>query len=144
MALTLEQAQIRLSNIATGDTESLRNLINELSVEASGNKTILYSGMGEDFSKTLSNNPDIRIIDNTQAFRFLKKIEDAESEIQNQFKRILGTQNFDRGTPANQFLYGADGNPRTQGAWGIISKNFVEAGSGDLFIYAGDKKRLVL
>ncbi len=45
MALTLEEAQIRLSSIATGDTESLKNLISELSVEASGSKTILYSGM---------------------------------------------------------------------------------------------------
>ena len=52
MALTLEEAQIRLSSIATGDTESLKNLISELSVEASGSKTILYSGMGEDFSKS--------------------------------------------------------------------------------------------
>lgn len=52
MALTLEQAQTRLINIATGDTEALKNLINELSVEASGSKTILYSGMGEDFSKS--------------------------------------------------------------------------------------------
>jgi hypothetical protein len=103
MALTLEQAQTRLINIATGDTEALKNLINELSVEASGSKTILYSGMGEDFSKNLSNNSDIRIIDSTQAFEFLKEVE-KPSEIQNQFKRILGTQNFDRGTPANEFL----------------------------------------
>ncbi len=75
MTLTLEQAQVRLGNIATGDTEALKNLINELSVEASGNKTILYSGMGEDFSKTLSNNPDIRFIDNTQAFEFLEGLK---------------------------------------------------------------------
>jgi hypothetical protein len=63
MALTLEEAQIRLSSIAIGDTEALKNLINELNVEASGSKTILYSGMGDDFSKNLSNNPDIRILE---------------------------------------------------------------------------------
>jgi hypothetical protein len=119
MALTLEQAQTRLSSIATGDTEALKNLINELSIEASGSKTILYSGMGEDFSKNLSNNPDIRIIDNTQAFKFLKAVE-SPSSIQEEFKRILETDDFDRVTPANEFLYGIDGNPRTKGAchWG--------------------------
>ncbi len=31
MALTLEEAQTRLSSIATGDTEALKNLINEFS-----------------------------------------------------------------------------------------------------------------
>ena len=75
MALTLEQAKTKLRNIATDDIEALKNLINELSIEVSGSKTILYSGMGEDFSKSLSNNPDIRIIDNTKAFEFLKEVE---------------------------------------------------------------------
>ena len=43
MALTLEQAKTRLINIATGDTEALKNLINDLSIEASGNKTFILN-----------------------------------------------------------------------------------------------------
>ncbi len=42
MALSYEQAKNRLENITT--KEQLRALINELSVESSGSKTILYSG----------------------------------------------------------------------------------------------------
>ena len=42
MALTAQQANQALANVTTVD--QLRNLINQLSIEASGKTTVLYSG----------------------------------------------------------------------------------------------------
>lgn len=43
MALTLEQLQTKLRNIAIWYREALKNLINELSVEVSGSKTFILN-----------------------------------------------------------------------------------------------------
>ncbi len=67
MALTTKKANDAIQELIDEGKlteESLKDIINQLDTYAGdGKKTILYSGMGEDFSKSLSNNPDIRIIE---------------------------------------------------------------------------------
>ncbi len=76
MSLTAEQANALLGSITT--REQLRDLINQLDIHSSGSITVLYSGYtanGLDNSQIiqgmLHNGDDIRVIDTTEAARFL-------------------------------------------------------------------------
>lgn len=76
MALTAQQANDALNGVNTVD--QLRDLINQLSIEADGKTTILYSGNTADgvsnaqiVQGMLNNGDDIRVIDKTEAAKFL-------------------------------------------------------------------------
>jgi hypothetical protein len=76
MVLTAQQANQELAKVTTVD--QLRNLINQLSIEAEGKTTILYSGStangvsnADIIQGMLRNGDDIRVIDNTEAEKFL-------------------------------------------------------------------------
>ena len=79
MAYTIEQAKLELKNLTSNSTlDDIRNIINNLDVtdiKASKDaKTVLYSGMGSSFPESLANNPDVRIINNTQAFPLVPNV----------------------------------------------------------------------
>ncbi|KXB20745.1 hypothetical protein [Xylella fastidiosa] len=76
MSLTAEQANALLGSITT--QEQLRDLINQLDIHSSGSITVLYSGNtanGVNNSQILQgmlyNGDAIRVIDTTEAARFL-------------------------------------------------------------------------
>jgi hypothetical protein len=76
MALSAQEANARLATITT--KEQLRDLINQLDISASGKTTILYSGVTADgishaqiIQGMLRNGGDIRVIDQTEASKFL-------------------------------------------------------------------------
>ncbi len=83
MSYTINDANIELEKIISGERvatlDELNKIFSNLDVtDVNGNtnaKTILYSGMGSSFSESLVNNPDVRILNNTQAFEFLEGLK---------------------------------------------------------------------
>jgi len=151
--LTAEEAQQKLNSISS--PEELKTLIDDLSVEVEGKtpnaQTVLYSGqiIKEDtrintssIASELSDNPNFRLIDDTEADRFLASVyikdeshpdfkmgEDLRKELTEHF----GGNPLDRGTPSNTYYNQANG-----GAWDSVSKNFVESTQGHVVTLLGD------
>ena len=86
MTLTFEQANALLDqNIFSANSTAtqaekiaaLRDIINKLDITTTGNVTVLYSGMiNSDIHSTqairdMKNNPNVRVLDNTEAFKFV-------------------------------------------------------------------------
>ncbi len=151
MALTIKQANLEIQKLIdeqanTGKKvitkDALNNIINQLSVDAGGGKTTVLYSAAEDLTKGLVDNPDVRILDKIQASKFLIQAKelsgDGKSNSFTDALTILYNEEPDlefsgaNTNKANIFVNGIDGDPRTPGAWDTISKNFVEAGSGDI------------
>ncbi|MGQ0597916.1 S8 family serine peptidase [Aquabacterium sp.] len=136
---TIAEATARLASITT--EAQLLGLINELSVNATGKVTLLYSGAfgtdangskvksGDVVTKLLNDGADIRVIDKTDAAKFLDIRENLA--LKATLERVFGTNPEFQGTTANNFLYKAEG-----GAWATTSKRFVEATEGAVTILA--------
>ena len=98
MSYTINDANIELEKIISGERvatlDELNKIFSNLDVtDVNGNtnvKTILYSGIGSSFFESLVNNPDVRIINNTEAFKFLEEALVANEPIYNDFLRIFG------------------------------------------------------
>lgn len=139
MAYTMEQANTLLANINT--EAGLRALISQLDITSTGQVTVLYSGMmGDNVSNSsiiqgmLSNGDDIRVLDKTEAYKFL---DISQNEALADALRIIfdGSDPDIVGSTANQFLYGnidANGNRIPNGAWDNISGRFVAASEGEI------------
>ena len=133
-------------NISLKDKEDLlRGIIERLDVSTHGSTTVLYSGpieieLGENGRGTghlvneLKNNADIRLLDNTEAFKFLNLNKDQDNAaLRHALESIFGDDPISPGSRANQFLYGNNTTPRTaKGAWDIISRNFAKGASGNV------------
>jgi hypothetical protein len=105
MALTMAQANQILATIST--EAELRNLIAQLDVGgATGKATILYSGTdngvysGDLVKAAYENGADIRVLDNTEASRFLSL--EFNSQLAPELERIFGTRANQPGTSANK------------------------------------------
>ena len=139
MGYTVEQANAELRKIVEGKLPAtkaeLTRIIENLSVETSGQKTVLYSGMDMNEIDKLTKDPKLRILNNTEAYKFLDKIQD-NKDFADAWKKITGEKNpnFDNhSSPVGKFIGGEDpvnGKPRKMGAWDIISKNFVKTTKG--------------
>ena len=131
--------------------EYLKTVINNLDTETlkNGSKigtTVLYSGAiipngastGEIISKPgLKNNSNLRVLDNTPAFDFLDfdggEMQPRNESLKKALISIFGDTDFDRGTPANDFLFGEWKNGiRSPGAFDIISNNFAAGAKGSV------------
>jgi len=150
MALTAQQANQALANVTTVD--QLRSIINQLAIEASGKTTVLYSGTtanGVDNSSLiqgmLRNGDDIRVIDNTEAAKFLQLDKDLPNHNEVLADKLAklglsGDPIRDRNSPANKFLFGdvdANGTRIPNGAWDNISGRFVDATVGEVRTLSG-------
>jgi len=151
--LSAEEAHQQLNSISS--PEELKTLIDNLSVEIEGKtpraQTVLYSGAiikdntrinTSDIASELSNNPNLRLINNTEADRFLASIyikdeshpdfkmgEDLREVLEKQF----GGNPLQRGTPSNTYYNQANG-----GAWDKVSENFVQNSKGEVITLIGD------
>lgn len=148
MYISAQEANIELSKITT--EAELRSLISSLDVSAAGKVTLLYGGdVGGNISSNsvisgmLANGDDIRVIDTTEAAKFLN-IDVASSsqntELANTLKRIFGDDPSVRGTSANQFLFGtkdSNGARLPNGAWDNVSGRFVDATVGEVRTLTG-------
>jgi hypothetical protein len=152
MSLTLQQANQALANVTTAD--ELRSLINQLSVESdpSGKVTILYSGWSttndmvsnsQIIQAMLKNGEDIRIIDNTDAAKFLQlndKLPGFNEVLAAKLDSIVGGDPGERSSPANKFLFGdvdAKGTRIPNGAWDNVSARFVADTVGEVRTITG-------
>jgi len=150
MSLTKEEANARLKDINT--PEELRELLENLSVETSGNKTLLVSGNSNINGNSIStdgiakeikdNYPDIRVIKRTDAYDFLDLKEN--KLLRETLRRIYGTNPRDRDTTAGQFIGGTinpDGSRNNDGAWDIVSRRFVEETKGEVIFFIGESAK---
>jgi len=150
MALTAQQANQELAKVTTVD--QLRNLINQLSIEAEGKITILYGGStangvsnADIIQGMLRNGDDIRVIDKTEAAKFLQvddKLPGYNRELAEKLRSILGGDPSDRTSPSasNKFLFGdkdANGTRIPNGAWDDISGRFIDATVGEVRTLTG-------
>lgn len=143
MTITAAEATQRLlDNPGAYQTEdALRALVNEISVEASGKTTLLYSGpLAKDATgntlidsrhavqKLVDGGADIRVIDKTEVAKFLDvRPEGGNTVLRNHLLQVFGTDPTIRGTTANNFLHHG-----TTGLWAVGSKNFVQATVGEV------------
>ena len=146
MALDLTQAKAALASLVSGSytTNDLLNLARQVDISATGSVTILYSGTvnGEAaylIAKEMAEDSDIRVIDKTQAAKFLQSDE---------FMIALGrTQGID----PNDMLNGNFTNPAKQalldwlydgkiGPWAETSGRFVDATTGKVKILTEDPR----
>ncbi|BBV65566.1 TPA: hypothetical protein N2N50_004155 [Kluyvera ascorbata] len=110
---------------------------------------VLYSGvLGEvgstseavsivrasDIVNDLKNNPDIRLIDKTEASAFL-----SNPALDDILFQIFGDDRYNVGSKSNQFLFGEiiDGVRQPNGAWDIISQRFVAETTGEVRLLVG-------
>lgn len=145
MGLTCAQAEAKLASITTA--AELRQLLSELDINSSGQTTVLYSGKinGEssaDIAHALKDDPTVRILDKTEAHKFIASGMERNSPLYLKLKAIFDSDPSDyaNNTTANQFLFGskgADGIRQPNGAWDIISGRFVAETVGEVRIIGG-------
>jgi len=150
MPLSMQDANTALANVHT--EAELRTLISNLDVTATGNVTLLYSGyVGEGIHSgavvqgMLLNGESIRVIDSTEAAKFL---DFGKNEVFNDaLVRIFGDLPSDTGqngipqSDANKFLFGgadSTGTRLSNGAWDYVSTRFVDATVGEVRTLTGN------
>lgn len=122
----------------------LRALISRLDVQAQGSVTVLYSGrLTPDITSTeiingmLSAGEDVRVLDKTEAFKFLDVYSERSRNQQliETLERVFESDPLESGTKANQFLFGTigpDGKRIADGAWDIVSAKFAAETVGEV------------
>ena len=148
MGYTVEEANLELQKIINGEnpaTEAeLSRIISELDVTdtkaSAGAKTVLYSRINPDTVANLAADSSNRMLNNTEAYEFLDKIQE-NINFRDAWFKIFGEYpkwTDDYTSKADIFIGGIGGNPRTPGAWDTISRNFVKAGSGEVLFLVGE------
>ena len=137
--LTLAEAEKNLSGIK--DAKGLRNLINQLDVSTHGSKTVLYSDIVNDTQskniiKKLRKDSNYRIIDNTEAAKFLNTAHQEGSPLNKKLRAIFGSNGKKLSNQAIEFLYGSQHNGARQnnGAWDVVANNFDKGAKGDVCV----------
>ncbi|MCP5428909.1 MAG: hypothetical protein H6962_01350 [Chromatiaceae bacterium] len=145
---TLSDALDALSNLtSTGDLlkSDLMNIIGQVSVQAEGAVTVLYSGgvaggpgSSEIIENMLENDLDIRVVDESAAAKLIET-DSFRRKVAEAFGIDFEVFNADgyRG-PATDWLGHA-----TEGPWADVSRRFAEASVGDVRIIAPEGLLLV-
>lgn len=144
MSLTVAQANLLLDGAQTAN--DLRAIIAQLDISASGSYTVLYSGgvngdlWTTDVSTALKSHPDARVLDKTEAFKFLDVLDERSTTYNPKFYdalvRVFGPENGPKvkNGAASRFLFGeVVGDQRVpNGAFDIVSKAFAKEAVGDV------------
>ncbi|PKO26662.1 MAG: hypothetical protein CVU36_23515 [Betaproteobacteria bacterium HGW-Betaproteobacteria-9] len=131
--LTYDQAVAALQQLSNPSRDQLLDLAVRVSVSAPGDVTVLYSGpMGQNAWATpaanaLGNVPGVRVIDNTDAFKFLdsRDFKTMLAQLDGVSFNTFVDRNYK--SPTTEWLYSA-----TEGPWAQSSARFVAAASGDV------------
>ena len=148
MGYTVDQANEELKKIINGERpatkEELKKIIANLDVSDNfanaDAKTVLYSGYNVE---NLENNRNIRLLNHTEAYEFLnnitrnEKFKDAWIKITGEVIDETDFENYN--SEVGKFIGGVDGNPRVEGAWDTVSRNFAEATEGEVIVFAGKR-----
>jgi hypothetical protein len=147
MALTMQEANVLLDNVHT--EAELRNLLDQLDINSEGKTTVLYSGnvaegigSGDIIKGMLANGDNVRVIDTTEAAKFLDIFSDLNKnqKLIDKLENIFGTDPTIKGTAGNQFLFGqfdSNGTRIPNGAWDAVSSRFVDATVGEVKTLTG-------
>ncbi|WP_299086275.1 calcium-binding protein, partial [uncultured Campylobacter sp.] len=125
----------------------LNDMVRKLGTKSEGETTVLYSSANE-AAEIATKSPNIRIINKTEAFEFLMEI-DKNKNFSRAWKKLYGyapnTKNYT--SREGILLGGLDSEydksdklvkPKTEGAWDIVSRNFVQTAKGETVIILGD------
>ena len=148
MVYTAEQAtdaiaDLDLNTLLPEEVEQeVKNIINQLDTTAlntSSTNTVLYSEASVD---DIVDNPNYRLIKNTEAYKFLNhdSLQDNEP-LNDALEKAYGDRpDFDQWTSqAGKFIGGDDSiTPRIRGAWDTVSANFVQGAEGNVITKIGD------
>ena len=120
---------------------SLKNIISQLDTTpfntSNSATTVLYSGTSVE---DIKDNPKFRVLDNTEAYKFLMGIED-NRPLMNALEKAYGEKpDFrDWTSKAGIFIGGDDRvTPRVGGAWDWVSANFVQEAQGNVVTKVGE------
>jgi uncharacterized protein Yka (UPF0111/DUF47 family) len=127
--------------------KELHRIINHLDTTPQGvhpnATTVLYSGVPKETIDALAKDKNYAFLNNTEAFKFLDNLDDkGEHPLKEALFKVHGVEaEFNkRNTPANIFINGDDSVfPRQQGAWDIISYQFVSGAKGDVLTIIGER-----
>jgi len=142
-----EIAKIDLKRLEPKEIEAeLHRIVNHLDTTdptaRAGATTVLYSGTK--LSKEILKSPEYRVLDNTEAFKFLQpKALNGNKPLKAALGKVHNTDkiNFkDYNSPAGIFIGGDDGfSPRKMGAWDIISHQFAKGAQGNVVTKVGER-----
>jgi len=120
---------------------SLKDIISQLDTTpfntSNSATTVLYSGTSVE---DIKDNPKFRVLDNTEAYKFLMEIED-NRPLMNALEKAYGEKpDFrDWTSKAGIFIGGDDRvTPRVGGAWDWVSANFVYDAQGNVVTKVGE------
>jgi Ca2+-binding RTX toxin-like protein len=144
MALTIEQANVEIQALIDQQTTTgtkvitegaLKDIVSRLDVYAGGGKTTILYTAANDLKAGLEQDPNVRILDKTQAYKFLNKADENPIFL-NALEMLYGEEpdldyKTGGGTPAFNFVSGVRSQPRTPGLWDVISDKFVRGTPGD-------------
>ena len=129
----------------------LNDMIRKLGTKSEGETTVLYSSANE-AAEIATKSPNIRIINKTEAFEFLMEIDKNEN-FSEAWEKLYGyapnTKNYT--SREGILLGGLDSEydksdklvkPKTEGAWDIVSRNFVQTAKGETVIILGDDAKM--
>ena len=140
MSLTVQDAIQELTNNPTAyaTIDALRALANQVSVEATGDVTVLYSGRLSDGTSTsdliknmLASGENIKVIDKTPVAEFLTSDEFLEAVGNIYGVELKDMQNENFSHPAKDWLFDAKNGP-----WADASYRFAMDASGDVRVIA--------
>ena len=147
MTYTAEQATDAIANLDLDRLspkqieEALKSIINQLDTTplntTNSATTVLYSGASVD---DIVDNPDFRLLNNTEAYSFLNDVKNNKPLI-NALEKIHGIEpDFDKWTSQAGIFIGGDDRvmPRDKGAWDTISANFVHGAEGNVITNIGE------
>ena len=125
----------------------LNDMVRKLGTKSEGETTVLYSSANK-AAEIATKSPNIRILNKTEAYKFLMKIEKNEN-FSEAWEKLYGYAPDTRNYTSREgiLLGGLDSEydksgklvkPKTEGAWDIVSRNFVQTAKGETVIILGD------
>ena len=112
----------------------LNDMVGRLGTKSEGETIVLYSSANE-AAEIATKSPNIRIINKTEAYKFLEDVRLGKTEIGSVWEKLYGyTPDFKNYTSREGILLGGLDSeydksgklvkPKTEGAWDIVSRNF--------------------
>ena len=126
----------------------LNDMVGRLGTKSEGETIVLYSSANE-AAEIATKSPNIRIINKTEAYKFLANINNDNVVFKKIWKNFYGYEpNLKNYTSREGILLGGLDSeydksdklvkPKTEGAWDIVSRNFVQTAKGETVIILGD------
>lgn len=147
--LTIKEIDELLDKVQS--KQDIIKILNKLSAESEGKKSVLFSGIGENEEdlknaiEKFDNDKNFRMINKTQAAKFLDIDNEKSVKFREALERVFNTTrdpSFDvikeyrkRGSELNKFFY--DVGKKDSGLWDITSRRFASEIKGEIVTAIG-------